>query len=93
MTLRATAVVTVQSDRIQVNVVWGGAELDRPTTYGFGLKANHAGLATRLKRAIDAQAVFTDPKIVNDVNGHTYVMAKCLVMGRYLNADLKRLGY
>jgi hypothetical protein len=78
---------------VRVNTTWSGAKLDRPNTHSYMLRAGKAALAARLKRAIDAQAVYANPNVVKDVNGHTYVHATCRVMGKYMNADLKRLGY
>jgi hypothetical protein len=49
--------------------------------------------AQRLVNAINAQVVFDDPVIKTDINGRTYVAASSRVMGKYANADLKRLGY
>lgn len=102
--LKPTATITTEvfSDmgpetRIHVEVTWGGADLDRPSTGGFILgpvsMSGKMKLAQRLVRAIDEGAVYTDPKVVKDVNGKTYVQAHCKVMGKYLNAALKRLGY
>ena len=91
--LTATANIIHRTDEIYVEVTWSGAPLDRPSTGGFGLKKSHLALANRLKRAIDAQAVHTDPEVKADTYGKTYVSARCRVLGRMLNADLKRLGF
>lgn len=80
-------------DCILVNVVWSGAKLDRPCTGGYRLSMKHMKLAKRLAAAINAGAVYTNPKIKEDIHGHTYVVADCHVMGRYMNRDLKALGF
>ena len=70
---------------------WSG-DLDRPRTFGIGAGKNRK-LAERCARAINEGAVFSAPEVRTDVNGKTYVQAKCNVLARMLNADLKRLGY
>ncbi len=91
--LKATAVIREDAREITVDVIWSGEPLDRPHTGGFGLKLSHRALALRLKRAIDAQAVHVNPGVVKDVNGKSYVQADCRVLGRHMNADLRRIGY
>lgn len=88
----ATFVIEPAGD-ITVGVVWTGVNVDRPTTYGFGLPGRDKALAARLMRAINAQVVFTDPVLALDVNGKTYIKASCHVMGRHMEADLQRLGF
>jgi len=67
--------------------------IDRPLTQGFILPAGKRSLAIRLASAIRAGVVFTAPEIKRDVNGKTYVSAACSVIGRTMNADLKRMGF
>jgi hypothetical protein len=94
--MRATATITpTPADDYgpagwRVTTTWD-ADVDRPTTGGYIL-TNHA-TARRLVAAINAQAVYTDPRIVTDVNGATYVQATSRVLGRRASADLRRLGY
>lgn len=76
-----------------VAVVWQGFDVDRASTGGFGLSAKHEGLARRLVAAIKAGAVYDVVGIAKDVDGKTYVDARCRVLGRTMNADLKRLGF
>lgn len=91
--LKATAKITTDAESISVTAIWSGAEIDRPDVGGWGLGLNHRSLAERLARAIDAQAAFEAPALRTDINGHTYVEARRRVMGRTMNADLKRLGF
>lgn len=91
--LRATAHITEQDDAIYVAVIWSGVELDRPFTGGFRLMKGQMKLAQRLKRAIDDQQAYEDPEVVHDMNGQSYVEVRSLVLGKYMDADLKRLGY
>jgi len=67
------------------------APVDRPSTHGFVLRNKRT--AQRLVNAINAQAVYYAPKIATDINGNTYVAARCSVLGKRANADLKDLGY
>jgi len=96
-TIRPVATITRGPDydgrmRIDIDVTWIGADLDRPHVGGWAISDKPA-LATRLKTAIEAGAVYANPKIVKDSNGKTFVQAKSLVLGRHMNADLKRLGF
>lgn len=89
-------------DSVTVRVEWvGGDHVDRRDGYSISTgrrqtprqaKASHA-LAARLKRAIDAGAVFYEVKVARDINGATFLTYRSRVMGKYLNADLKRIGY
>ncbi len=83
------AVTDLPDGLIEVSPVWPG--VDRPITHGFVVAK--PALAQRLACAINAGVVYADPSIATDVNGHTYVRAECRVMGKYANADLKRLGF
>lgn len=67
--------------------------LDRPTSGGYGLRITHRALADRLAAAMMAGVVYANPTVAVDVNGATYVASTPTVMGRRLNADLRRLGY
>ena len=93
MSLTPKAVIEYDSadDWYTVWAVWEGEKVDRPRSYA--IVARKFPLAQRLARAIDAGAVFSDPVINTDIEGNTYVHARSKVMAKYLNADLKRLGY
>ncbi len=54
---------------------------------------NSAKLAERLVRAIEAGKILVPVKVATDVLGKTYLAATSLILGRTLNADLKRLGF
>jgi hypothetical protein len=93
-TLTPTATVRPAADGLHVEVTWGGAALDRPCTSGWLLALVHAELAVRLATAINAGAVYSNPRIVRDCNGATYVQADSVrMLGRTLNADLRRIGF
>lgn len=91
--LARVEIINNDRDGITVQAVWDG--VDRPTTHGYGLldTPSHRKLALRLKAAIEAGVVYPDPKIAVDNFGQTYVQASAKVMGKYMNADLKRLGF
>ena len=78
----------------QVQTVWESSQvhIDRPEGVGFILGQKLA-LCERLAKAIEAGAVFTDPKLKRDVHGKFYVTSDITVRGRCLNADLRRLGF
>jgi hypothetical protein len=73
---------------------WHGVDVDRPRCHGISTGRNRK-LAERLVAATAAGAIFDLDKveILRDVEGSTYVSASSKVMGRYLNADLTRLGW
>lgn len=95
---RVRAVITKSSydGGIVVETYWdpiaGAPPLDRPHSFGINCGQNHK-LAERLARCVDAQKCFEDIAVAVDVNGKTYMRKTCLVWGRQLNADLKRLGF
>ena len=74
-----------------VKIVSVSPEVDRPHTYG--IRTSKPRLRDRLIRAINAGVITENPSLKTDVDGKTYVCFSSAVMGRYLNADLKRLGY
>lgn len=61
--------------------------------WSLGARASARGLAERLRSAILAGKVFGPATIRTDVNGKTYVSADAFVLGRRMNADLRRLGF
>lgn len=73
-----------------VTPVW--ADVDRPDSFGWSCGGN-AKLAQRLRAAVLAGVALTNPEVRTDVNGATYVHATSQVLGRIMNADLKRLGF
>lgn len=73
-----------------VSPIWGGG-VDRPNTGGYIVKGGR--LAARLESAMLAGVVYEDPTVKTDVNGKTYVAASSRILGRTVNADLRRLGF
>ena len=73
--------------------------LDRTDGHGWSVGGHRAdrratALAARLVTAISAGAVFPNPRVTYDLAGYTYVTSDgARVMGRRMNADLRRLGY
>lgn len=65
--------------------------LQDPQGTGYSVRTKRE--AERLSAAIEAGVVFTDAKVRRNVYGETYVSARSHVMGKYLNADLRKLGY
>ena len=64
-----------------------------PRVHSWGISLSHRKLAERLKAAILDGVVYYDIEKKTDVNGQTYASYKCRVLGRMMNAGLKRLGY
>lgn len=71
------------------------ANVTRPNTGGSytGYGAKGKKLADRLAAATRAGVVHYDAYIQTDVNGGTFVTSNSRAMAKYLNADLKRLGF
>jgi hypothetical protein len=95
-TPKPTAELVTYSDGYNaVYIDWSDAKVDRPRTYSISTGHGPSGfrLGERLRDAIDAGAAVKFNRIAKDDDGETYVDAEVLVMGRYLNADLKRLGF
>jgi hypothetical protein len=66
--------------------------VDRPIT--FGIICKNLKNANRLRKAaLDGKIVDMEAEILTDTEKETYAKHNCRVMGKYLNADLKRLGY
>jgi hypothetical protein len=81
--------ISLHEHGLSVTPVWSG--VDRPRSYS--MVVNRQALASRLKTAILAGAVFPVRGILTDVNNETYTDFDHNVMARRLNADLKRLGF
>jgi hypothetical protein len=79
------------SDFWYVHPIW--ADVDRPDTGGWAVKGER--MARRLERAVRAGVAFGPGpvEVKTDVNGKTYVNAPHRVMSKYMNADLRRLGF
>ncbi len=101
--LKPVAVIKVRfddyygEDAVSVTVDWTGVKLDRPNTGGWQIgpaskPATHK-MAARMVAAINAGAAITADGITADIDGRTYVRSTHHVMGRRMNADLRRLGF
>jgi hypothetical protein len=85
--------ITKDTDSIHVEVFAPGIGLDRDRVYGWGLKPTHGTLAERLVKAVEAGKVLTATGVGTDIHNETYLQTSCRVLGRTLNADLRRLGF
>ena len=81
--------VTTNEHGISVTPFWKHVERSQGSGYSVRTKRD----ADRLKKAIEAGVVYTNAFVTRDAQGNTYVTSGRTVMGRHLNADLKRLGY
>lgn len=75
-----------------VRAFWFEAGVDHTNTDGISCGYN-GSLASRLCDAINAGAVYKDPKIVKDIYGKTYVQATCALYTRHLNKSLRDIGF
>jgi len=85
--------VRVQQDGqvITVSTHVVGVEVDRTELMGYSV--GNLALARRLAHAIKAGKVFGPASIATDIAGRTYVRTDACVIGRRMNADLRRLGF
>jgi hypothetical protein len=85
--------VVIKTDYDGVVVAWFEySGVDRTMTHGIQCK-NHK-IANRLRiAALAGKVVAMEAEILTDNAGETFANDCCKVMGKYLNADLKRLGY
>lgn len=75
----------------RVWVVWDSPITDRPETLGWA--CNDAALVDRLVACINAGAATKRPRLARDLNNKIFVQADATVLGRYLDRDLKALGF
>lgn len=87
--------VSIKEDAevVHVEVFAPDLGLDRPRVRGWGLGHGKMKLAERLKKAIYAGVVLKPVAIHKDVHNETFLETSCSVLGRYLNADLRRLDF
>lgn len=84
---------------IECAVYWIGKNIDRPCTFTICLldKPSYQKIAERFQRAVAAGVVYNNIKIVKDCNQKTYVSAETrdyrFNRGKYLNSDLKSVGF
>jgi hypothetical protein len=87
---------TYDYERIVVEGRWvdSGADSDYGMGWSLGKPSPKTrALADRLIAAIDAGAIFPQPRIKTNAHGTTYVSSIPSVCGRGLNASLRRLGF
>jgi hypothetical protein len=70
-----------------------GGQSHRIYAWSLGWNPAKSKLAQRLIEAIKAGKVLTNFELKTRLDGSTYVFAKCDVIGRTMNADLRRLGF
>lgn len=90
-TLVATKFRDPVDNTFHVAVQANGDELDR--RYVAGWSVPNEKLAERLVKAIHAGVVLDVNGVLTDVNGKTYLSCTSKVLGRTMNADLKRMGF
>ena len=67
--------------------------LDRTDVMAWYLPLRHRRLAHRLAAAIEAGVACPPERKRRDVDGRTYLEHGLKVLGRSINADLRRLGF
>ncbi len=77
----------IRADAVSVQPIWSG--VDRPNTGGWIIAKKNVA---RLEAAIRSGAACPNPIIKKDSGGKTYVSYDS-VIGKYTNADLKKIGY
>lgn len=80
---------TGHADLWSVYPIWADVDL----SVGSGWLVRGQRMARRLEAALRAGVALGPAEVRTNVNGKTYVSADHLVSGRYMNADLRRLGF
>jgi len=80
---------TGHADLWSVHPIW--SDVDNPVGSGWLVRGER--LARRLEAALRAGVAIGPAEVCTDVNGKTYASYNHRVMGRYMNADLRRLGF
>jgi hypothetical protein len=85
--------IRVGNEDIFIRPIWSG--VDRPDTGGWSVRLSDRKLAERLAKAILAGVVCGGGSIKTDNGGKTYVggFKTPHILGRTMNADLKKLGF
>ena len=67
--------------------------VDRPIVCSWSVSPDRLDLVGRLSKAIFSGKATPNPEVKTDVSGETYVDTDFVILGRTMNADLKRLGF
>lgn len=68
-----------------------GIAIDRPAPGGWVVTSRK--MADRLTAALRAGVAAPNPRIRVDIFGDTYASYDHVIMGKYMNADLRKLGF
>lgn len=96
MDWKPEARIIIEANKVKVYVYWSGPEpLDRPSTGGWSFLLEDKALAERLTKAINDGMVYTNPTVMKDFYGKSYVVGTRLIntTGRHLKKSLKTIGY
>jgi len=77
----------------KVRWTWKGTDRSDGGAISCGFGPSGLKMAQRLLPAIESGKLFDELAVRTDVNGLTYVAGWPRVMGRHLNANLKRAGF
>jgi len=94
-----TILINKRNDEIVCTPLWPNIKVDWIGTYSISLRKSDRLLAERYKRAVEDGKIYTNPRIVKTRPHNpkdpqkTYVKSDGFVMAKYLNSDLKKLGY
>ena len=88
-----TVEIEIKSDEIVCSPVWPNINVDRRRSFGIVLRPSKIALALRYKNAVENGKIYSNPCIALDALGKTYIKHDGFVWGKYLNADLKKVGF
>jgi len=95
VTKRTPTVGRISGGRTEwdVDVIWSHKtrKIDRPCSFGWVVDTERD--ARRLEAAVNAGKAVTHPQIIRDDEGKTFVDVEVHVWGKWLDADLKKLGF
>lgn len=80
--------------RVSTEITFKGVT-DQMMSYSFAVSPANRKLATRLQKAINAGKIFTNLRVAQTTVApvRNIILSDHTVLGRTMNADLKRLGF
>jgi len=74
-----------------ISPVW--KNVDRPIVYGISVPVHDAALVPKIDQAMRDGAYWSHAEVKTDTAGNTYVQSSERVIGKYLEANLREIGY
>lgn len=86
--------ISKQNSMYSLTIFWKSnnskIKIDRPSTYTI---LHNKNTLLRYKKAIEDRKMAINPKLEIDAYGNSYIVTSDFQMAKYLNSDLKNIGY